>query len=160
MVAAEGRIAMPLVLLLVLIAVPILELAVIIKVGNAIGILPTIALLVAVAILGTVLLRSQGRAALQKAGEALASGRPPVDSVVDAVGLLTAGALMLTPGFLTDILGLLLLIPPIRRGLARWIFAKAAGRVVLASASRRRDRRSRADQGPVIEGDFTRMDDN
>jgi UPF0716 protein FxsA len=158
--ATEERTEMPLILLIVLIAVPLLELAVIIKVGGSIGVLPTILLLVGVAILGTVLLRSQSRMALRRASEALSSGRPPVDSVVDAVGLLIAGALMLTPGFLTDIIGLLLLIPPLRRRLARWIFAKAAGRVVFGGTGFNRGPEKRPGPGTVIEGEFRRIDED
>ena len=157
---------MPFILLAILIGVPLLELVVIIKVGGAIGILPTILLLVGVGIVGTVLLRSQSMGALRRASEALSSGEPPVDSVIDGIGLLFAGALMLTPGFLTDILGLLLLIPAVRHKVGRSIFAWLARRAVVdvkvfRTKERRDSERPRSDpaDGPLIEGEFTRIDD-
>ncbi len=161
---------MPFVLLAILIGVPLLELVVMIKVGGAIGVLPTIALLIGMGLLGTLLLRSQGRRALRQASEALSSGRPPVDSVIDAIALLLAGALMLTPGFLTDFLALFLLIPPVRQRLGRWLFARAASRAlfdvkIFRSGSEPRPgpippggTRNAADS-TVIEGEFTRLDD-
>src|SRR5215210_1580470 len=100
---------MPL-LLLLFIVVPIVELAVIIKVGQLIGFWPTIALLIADAILGSLLLRSQGRAAWRRFNEALAERRMPHKEVMDGVLVIFGGALLLTPGFVTDVFGLALLI--------------------------------------------------
>ena len=111
---------MPL-LVLLFIVVPIAELWVIIEVGQAIGLLPTLALLVGDAILGAVLARSQGRAAWRRFNLALAEGRVPARETFDGAMIIFGGALLLTPGFITDIVGLILLIPPsralIRRGL-------------------------------------------
>jgi len=101
-------------LLLLFIVVPIAELAVLIQVGQLIGVWWTIALLVADAVLGSLLARSQGRAAWRRFNEALQSGRPPAREVLDGALVLFGGALLLTPGFLTDILGVLLLLPPTR----------------------------------------------
>jgi UPF0716 protein FxsA len=113
---------MPLVLLL-FIALPIAELYVIIQVGGAIGVLPTLALLLLDGILGAVLARSQGRAAWQRFNLALAEGRVPAKETADGAMIIVGGALLLTPGFITDVVGLLLLLPPsralIRRGLGR-----------------------------------------
>src|SRR3712207_3598417 len=106
-------------LLLLFIVVPIVELAVILQVGSLIGLWWTIALLVADSILGSVLMRSQGRAAWRRFNDALAAGRPPAREVVDGVLVIFGGALLLTPGFVTDILGLLLLIPQIGRASCR-----------------------------------------
>ncbi len=103
-----------LLLLLIFILVPIAELYVIIKVGGAIGILPTLAVLVADAFLGWFLLRQQGRAAWVRFNRALAEGRLPHKEVFDGVLIVFGGALLLTPGFITDIFGLVLLIPPTR----------------------------------------------
>src|ERR687894_1962063 len=101
-------------LLLLFIVVPIAELAVLIQVGQEIGVLWTVAILVADSILGSLLMRSQGRAAWRRFNAALQAGRPPAREVLDGVLIVFGGALLLTPGFLTDILGLVLLIPPTR----------------------------------------------
>jgi UPF0716 protein FxsA len=101
-------------LLLIFIVVPIAELYVIIKIGGAIGILPTLALLVADALLGSFLLRQQGRGAWMRFNRALAENRLPHKEVFDGVLIVFGGALLLTPGFITDIFGLVLLIPPTR----------------------------------------------
>jgi UPF0716 protein FxsA len=101
-------------LVVIFIVVPIAELYVIIKVGEAIGLLPTIFLLLADALLGSLLLRHQGRAAWIRFNRALAEGRLPHKEVFDGVLVIMGGALLLTPGFLTDIVGLIFLIPPTR----------------------------------------------
>jgi UPF0716 protein FxsA len=101
-------------LVVIFILVPIAELYVIIKVGEAIGLVPTLVLLLADAILGSMLLRHQGRAAWIRFNRALAEGRLPHKEVFDGVLVIMGGALLITPGFLTDILGLILLIPPTR----------------------------------------------
>jgi UPF0716 protein FxsA len=87
---------------------------VIIQVGQAIGIWPTLALLLADALLGSFLLKHQGRGAWRRFNEALAQGRFPGREVVDGLLIVVGGTLLLAPGFLTDIVGLLLLIPPTR----------------------------------------------
>jgi UPF0716 protein FxsA len=101
-------------LVVIFILVPIAELYVIIKVGEAIGLVPTIVLLIADALLGSMLLRQQGRAAWVRFNRALAENRLPHKEVFDGVLVIFGGALLITPGFLTDILGLILLIPPTR----------------------------------------------
>jgi UPF0716 protein FxsA len=113
---------MPLFLIALFIVVPIAELYVIIQVGEAIGVWPTLALLLADALLGSFLLKHQGRGAWRGFNEALAQRRFPGKEVVDGVLIVVGGTLLLAPGFLTDIVGLLLLIPPTRaivRGLLR-----------------------------------------
>jgi UPF0716 protein FxsA len=110
-------------LVLLFIVVPIAELFVIIQVGEAIGVLPTIALLIIDSVLGSVLMRSQGRAAWVRFNAALAEGRIPHREVLDGALVIFGGALLLTPGFLSDILGILLLLPP-TRALARTIVAR------------------------------------
>jgi UPF0716 protein FxsA len=96
------------------IAVPIVELYVIIKVGGLIGIWPTLGLLLADAVLGSLLLRQQGRAAWQRFNAALGERRFPAREVADGLMIAVGGTLLLTPGFITDIFGLLFLIPPTR----------------------------------------------
>jgi UPF0716 protein FxsA len=112
----------PQLLVLLFIVVPLAELFVIIEVGQWLGVLPTIALLFLDSILGAVLLRSQGRAVWRRFNLALAEGRVPHREAFDGVLIIFGGALLLTPGFITDVVGLTLLLPPtraaIRRGLA------------------------------------------
>ena len=105
---------MPLLLVLLFIVVPIVELFVIIQVGEAIGVLPTIALLIADSVLGSMLMRSQGRAAWRRFNAAIREGRIPHREVLDGVLVIFGGALLLTPGFVTDVLGIVLLLPPSR----------------------------------------------
>jgi UPF0716 protein FxsA len=114
-------------LVLLFIVIPIAELFVIIKVGEAIGVLPTIVLLLADAVLGSMLLRHQGRAAWIRFNRALAENRLPHKEVFDGVLIIFGGALLITPGFLTDILGLILLIPP-TRAIVRAISARSVRR--------------------------------
>jgi UPF0716 protein FxsA len=105
---------MGLLLVLLFIVVPIAELYVIIKVGEAIGVWPTLALLFLDAILGSLLLRYQGRGAWRRFNEALAQRRFPGREVADGLLIVIGGTLLLAPGFITDVFGLLLLIPPSR----------------------------------------------
>src|SRR2546421_9758413 len=102
------------ILVVLFIAVPIAELYVIIKVGEAIGALPTIAILVADSIAGSALLRSQGRSAWRRFNQALAAGRPPAREVLDGALIIFGGAFLITPGFITDVVGVILLLPPTR----------------------------------------------
>jgi UPF0716 protein FxsA len=142
-------------LVLIFILVPIAELYVIIKVGGVIGVLPTLALLLADAVLGSMLLRHQGRAAWIRFNRALAEGRLPHKEVFDGVLVIIGGTLLLTPGFLTDILGLILLIPPTRalvRGMsARWVrrrMAMGGGATIFTFGTGPRPRRRPAPSGP------------
>jgi UPF0716 protein FxsA len=129
-------------LVLIFILVPIAELYVIIKVGGVIGVLPTLALLLADAVLGSMLLRHQGRAAWIRFNRALAEGRLPHKEVFDGVLVIIGGTLLLTPGFLTDILGLILLIPP-TRALVRGILARRLAHRMITSAQQPRARPGR-----------------
>jgi UPF0716 protein FxsA len=105
---------MPILLVILFIVVPILELYVIIQVGQAIGVVPTLILLLADALLGSWLLKHEGRGAWRRFNEALAARRFPGKEVADGVLIVIGGTLLLTPGFITDIFGLFLLIPPTR----------------------------------------------
>ena len=121
---------MPLIaLLLLFIALPLMELYVIYKVGDAIGIVPTILLLAADSVLGSLLLRSQGRAVWRRFNEALSAGRMPHREVQHGVAVIFGGALLITPGFLTDIVGLALLLPPTRALVIRLVSRSLARRV-------------------------------
>jgi UPF0716 protein FxsA len=102
------------ILVALFIVVPIVELYVNIQIGSLIGVWPTIALLLADALLGSLLLRHQGRGAWRRFNQALAERRFPGREVADGLLIAIGGALLLTPGFVTDIVGALFLIPPTR----------------------------------------------
>jgi UPF0716 protein FxsA len=119
-------------LVLLFIVVPIAELAVVIQVGQAIGVWWTIALLIADSILGAILMRHQGRAAWRRFNEALQVGRVPGREVLDGALIMFGGLLLLTPGFITDILGLVLLIPPSRAIVRKVLAARLTYRMVVS----------------------------
>jgi UPF0716 protein FxsA len=128
---------MPLLALVALfILVPIAELYVILKVGDAIGAVWTVLILAADSVLGSLLLRSQGRAVWRRFNEALAAGRMPHREVIDGVLVIFGGALLITPGFLTDVVGLLLLVPPTRAVIRRVVVARLGQRVAVGVAGR------------------------
>ena len=129
---------LPLVLLFVV--VPLAELFVIIQVGQAIGVWWTIGILIADSILGSVLMRSQGRAAWRRFNDALRAGRVPAREVIDGALVIFGGALLLTPGFLTDILGLVLLLPPTRAVVRAVLLRRFAHRLVVSATAPRRRR--------------------
>jgi UPF0716 protein FxsA len=121
---------MPLLLVVLFIVVPIAELAVLIQIGQLIGVWWTIALLVADAILGSLLARSQGRLAWRRFNEALQAGRAPAREVMDGALVLFGGALLLTPGFISDILGIVLLLPPTRALVRAVLVRRFLGRMI------------------------------
>jgi UPF0716 protein FxsA len=125
-------------LVLLFIAVPIVEIYVIIQVGEAIGALWTIALLVADSILGSMLMRAQGRAAWRRFNAAIAEGRVPAREVLDGVLVVFGGALLLTPGFVTDVFGVSFLLPPTRAVIRRLLVRRFAGRFTVSRPPRAR----------------------
>src|SRR3954451_591296 len=118
---------MGLLLFIIFIVVPIAELYVIIKVGEAIGALPTIAILIADSIIGAALLRHQGRAAWRRFNDAVAEGRVPAREVLDGTLVIFGGAFLITPGFISDVIGILLLLPP-TRAVIRGMFVRVLSR--------------------------------
>ena len=139
-------------LVLLFLVVPLAELYVILKVGDAIGVLWTILILVADSILGAILLRSQGRAVWRRFNEALQAGRMPHREVQHGVAVISGGALLLTPGFLSDFLGLALLLPPSRALIIRQAQRITARRMAKAAdESRRRPRRGYDVEGSARE---------
>lgn len=122
-------------LALLFVVVPLVELALLIQVGRWMGLLPTVALVVVTGILGAALARLQGLATLMRFRRAVNEGRLPHRELVEGMFILVAGAVLLTPGLLTDAAGFLLLVPPVRRALAarvlRWLQGRA--RVVVTT---------------------------
>lgn len=115
---------MPLIILLLLILFPALEIAVFIEVGSQIGTWPTVAAIFLTAVVGTAIVRAQGLAVLGRARLNLQSNRFPVKEAFDGICLVIAGLLLLTPGFITDGLGGLLLVPMLRDGLRRFLLGR------------------------------------
>lgn len=154
------------ILLIAFIVMPIIEIAVLIQVGGWLGLWPTLALIILTAMAGTWMLRQQGFAVLSRAQTQLERGTIPLAEVFEGFCLVIAGALLLTPGFVTDLMGGSLLLPPVRA----WLY-KTLGHHLRTSVSYSetefhgttstsghathddRDRR-RDGQGPVVEGDF------
>ena len=112
---------MPLLLVLAFIVVPLVELWVIVEVGGLLGFWPTLVLLLADSIVGAVLVRREGSRAWRRFREALGEGRIPDDEILQGALLLFGGALLLTPGFVTDVVGLALVLPVTRAPFARLI---------------------------------------
>ena len=122
---------MGLLLVLLFIVVPIAELYVIIQVGELIGVWPTLLLLLLDAVGGAWLLKHEGRSAWRRFNQALAERRVPGKEVADGVLIILGGALLIAPGFITDIFGALLLIPPTRALARRVLFRWTIGRVAI-----------------------------
>lgn len=157
-------------LFLVLIAIPLLELALLIKLGQSIGVFATFAVLLISAGAGLMIMQAQGFAALGRASQSMREGKPPVEPVVDSFMLMLAGGLLLVPGLITDVVGLLLLIPPVRHLVAAWglrrLFSSAEVHVATWSTTSERTTRPSDDRpgrgasgGTVIEGEFERLDE-
>lgn len=111
--------------LLIFIAMPIIEIAVLLRVGSSLGWLLTLAIVILTAILGTALLRQQGLATLNRARQRLGAGEMPAEQLLEGMVLLVGGVLLLTPGFVTDAFGFACLVPISRRWLARWIATRS-----------------------------------
>lgn len=127
---------MPLLLFLAFIVVPILELWVVWQVGDVIGIVPTLILLLAMSVAGAWLVKREGRATWRRFRAAMGSAKVPAVEVVDGALVLIGGTLLLTPGFLTDVFGLVLVVPPTRTIVNRAIRSRVRGRFGLGSAPR------------------------
>ena len=155
---------MPLLALIaIFIVVPLAELYVILKVAdNLLGWPLTIALLAADSLLGSWLLRSQGRAVWRRFNDTMRAGRVPHSEVIDGVLIIFGGAFLITPGFLTDVIGLLLLLPPTRAGFRRLtrraIEQRALGGVGGAAVRRARRRDGHPPGDWDVEGTASEVD--
>ena len=139
-------------ILLAFIGVPLIEIALFIQVGGFIGLWPTIGIVIATALAGTALIRRQGLNTLQRAQAEMDAQRLPVRELFDGICLIFAGAMLLTPGFLTDTVGFILLIPPLRALLGRYVWRalqNAKGvRFEVPGGQPYRD-----DDGPIVDAD-------
>jgi UPF0716 protein FxsA len=108
-------------LALMFIVVPILELIILIRIGQFFGLWPTVALVLATGLVGATLARMEGLRVLMQLQRELAAGRLPTQAMLDGISVMIGGALLLTPGVLTDAAGLALLFPPTRRGIQWWV---------------------------------------
>ena len=122
-------------LLLLFITIPVLELMIFMFLGSKIGIPTTQVIIVITAVIGAYLTKSQGREALKKYQEALAAGRLPHEEVMDGLMILVAGAVLMTPGFLTDTIGFLLLVPTVRHAVRGMLKSYLKDRVTVAGES-------------------------
>jgi UPF0716 protein FxsA len=116
-------------LFVIFIVVPIIELAVIIQVGQAIGVLPTIALLIGVSVVGAWLVKREGLGVYKRFRRQMEAGAIPGKEVADAFMIMFAGALLISPGFVTDVLGVLLLLPPVRAAVRATALSRLAHRI-------------------------------
>lgn len=114
-----------------LIALPIVEIAIFIKVGQLIGLLPTLALIIGAALLGGLLIRQQGLSVLGQLRNNVNSGRMPGRAIADAMMIGVAAMFLVLPGFLSDIVALALLLPPVRG----WIYGALASRVTVVDTT-------------------------
>ena len=123
------------VLVVLFVLVPIVELAVIIQVGQAIGVVETLLLMVVVSVAGAWLVKREGIGLWRRAQGQLETGVVPGRELVDALLIMLAGALLLTPGFVSDCLGILLLLPPVRAGLRGLVIRRLRRRVIAQRTS-------------------------
>jgi len=132
--------------------VPLIEIALFIQVGGWIGLGWTLAIVVATAVAGTILVRSQGSQALAQLRQRFDELRDPTETLAHGAMILFSGALLLTPGFFTDAVGFALLVPPVRRFLLREIGKRV--RMQTVSSGHEQWRTNRAGSDDVIEGEY------
>jgi UPF0716 protein FxsA len=151
-------------LFLTMVSVSLLEIYVLIKVGGFLGAWPTVALVVLTAFVGSALVRSQGLQVLRQFQERIAQGESPGQQLIEGFMLLVTGVLLVTPGFVTDFLGLLILQPSIRSMVAQYLLANVKLNSTMSggfsqSSSSTTFGDKKADEN-IIEGEFERKDDN
>ena len=137
--------------LILFIIVPLLEMIVLIEVGSIIGAIPTVFLVVLTATVGIWLLKLEGMQTWARVQQKLAQGAIPETELLEGVMLIVGGALLLTPGFVTDSVGFICLLPGLRRPIARWMIRQAVFRSFNASSNT-------TSQTKIIEGEFHRED--
>ncbi len=148
-------------LLIAFIAVPLIEITLFIQVGGFIGLWPTLLIVLATAIAGTYLVRSQGRMALGELQRSFGELRDPTEPLVNGAMILFSGALLLTPGFFTDFIGFCLLIPGVRTS----VFKAIQARIKVQSfgtpgGGNPHPQRGQAGRGDRIDGEFIELPDD
>ncbi len=158
-----------LILLLLFIFVPIIEIALFIQVGGWLGLWPTIALVLVTAFAGASLVRSQGLQTLLNVQTRMQQGELPAQQIFEGVMLAVAGVLLLTPGFMTDALGMLVLLPAPRAAMAKYLMSKIVVKSAGGSFGQqpgfgqdpfRGDPFKRQDDSNTFEGEYERKDDD
>lgn len=146
-------------LFIIFVIVPIIEIALFVKVGGFIGLWPTLAIVVLTALAGSTLLRSQGVATLATLQNNLRTGGDPINPIAHGALILVAGVLLLTPGFFTDTLGLSLMIPQVRVWVIKWVGRRIAAGEIKVYSNTNAPPRYRHDDG-ALDGDYTVIDDD
>ncbi|WP_319545806.1 FxsA family protein [Ruegeria conchae] len=145
-------------LFLAFLLVPIIEIALFIQVGGLIGLWPTLAIVVLTAVLGTVLVRTQGRTALANLQRSFAELDDPTEPLAHGAMILLSGVLLLTPGFFTDAVGFALLVPGIRVAVFRYLKSKATiTQFQMGTSAQFRTGPDPFNQDDVIDGEFTEV---
>ncbi|PKF62008.1 membrane protein FxsA [Psychromonas sp. psych-6C06] len=143
--------------------VSLLEIFVLVKVGGVLGALPTVALVIVTALIGSALVRSQGLQLVAQLQQRLAKGEMPGQQLIEGIMLIVTGVLLVTPGFVTDLCGLLLLQPSIRATIAKTILAnvKFSSATMGGGFSQHNSGFSQSNiDNDVIEGEFERKDND
>ena len=145
-------------LLIVFILIPIIEIGLFIQVGGYIGVWKTLAIVVITAMIGTTLLRRQGLSTMARLQSNLQTGDSPIDPIAHGALILVSGVLLLTPGFFTDGVGFMLLVPPVRAALIKWGAAKMLGGsfVVMNTKSQNPGKPDNA----ALDGEYSVVDDD
>jgi UPF0716 protein FxsA len=166
-------------LFMIFVAVPLIEIGLLIKLGQWIGFTWTLFLVISTALAGGYVLHTQGLQVVRRALETISKGQAPIAPIIDGSFLMLAGALLIAPGVMTDITGALLLIPPLRKVVSVWAIQKLLATGSLhtntfgtaphngsstGSGQRTAEPRpstasTNAGQGPVIDGEFERLDE-
>jgi len=141
-------------LLFAFLAVPLIEIGLFIKVGGFIGLWPTLGIVVATAVIGSILVRSQGGHALNRIRTSIDRLEDPTSDIADGAMILLSGALLLTPGFFTDAVGFALLIPAVRTSIKRYVAARVSVRTQTIHTRTGGQPGGRDPGGEVIEADY------
>ncbi len=145
-------------LLFIFLTIPIIEIYLLITVGGFIGVWPTVGLVILTAIIGVSLLRAQGLSTLQKAQENIAKGEMPALEMLEGIVLLICGALLLTPGFFTDTIGFLALVPQLRQTILIKLMSKTVIKPNAYYGTGAYQKDASRQNPNTIEGEYTRED--
>lgn len=150
-------------LLIIFILVPTIEISLFIRVGDILGVWPTVGLTLLTAVVGASLVRSQGIQTITSAQSRLAEGQLPSREIIEGFLLIIAGVFLVTPGFMTDTLGMILLLPPARKALAAKLESQKINAMKgnpFQSYQGHQGQQSSSQQGQTFEGEFERKNDN